>query len=272
MHIRSRRRITLAALAGVLAIGGTGLTVGAARAQLESDDPDYSAFEEETGPSTSSFLPNATATEPPADGDSEEITIADDPEDTEEAPEDTDSTPSELDDAEPVDPSTDVADLEEASEEPDAEEEEQGQTALTVQEEQARCPFTKVFNSSVKQMLIKREGGVQKKAYNAGEKTKTGKDRGIVTIGIGFNMSRGDARTIINRILSETTPEKDQAAINSGKAFHRQRQHHGRPGHGRRPDPAHLPVTWPCRSPAPPQPPPFIQLHGPRQSRHTQSS
>ncbi|MGW3350186.1 hypothetical protein ACWDA3_43380 [Nonomuraea rubra] len=277
MHIRSRRRITYAALAGVLALGGTGLTIGVATAQLETDDPDVTMVEEAAA-QNSLAATTAKDADSAQDADSEEISVADEPDDPAESDDSStetseDDTTTESGDDTSTDTSTDTGtesgveqadgtevtdetdtgdttepegteetdgtektddtegtdtegadtgvagvgtdEIEEGTEET-ATGDEEATAALT--EEQARCPFTTIYKGSVKQMLIKREG-VRTKAYNAGEKTKKGKNRNIVTIGIGFNMSRGDARTIVNRVLSETTPPSEQDDIKSGKAF-----------------------------------------------------
>ncbi|GAA2836774.1 hypothetical protein [Nonomuraea rubra] len=269
MHIRSTRRITYAALAGVLALGGTGLTIGVATAQLETDDPDVTMVEEAAA-QNSLAATTAKDADSAQDADSEEISVADEPDDAAESDdsstetsedetttesgddtstdagtetgtesdveqadgtevtdetdtgdttepegaEETDGT-EKTDDTEGTDTGVGTDEIEEGAEET-ATGDEEATAALT--EEQARCPFTTIYKGSVKQMLIKREG-VRTKAYNAGEKTKKGKNRNIVTIGIGFNMSRGDARTIVNRVLSETTPPSEQDDIKSGKAF-----------------------------------------------------
>ncbi|NJP95636.1 hypothetical protein HCN51_40465 [Nonomuraea sp. FMUSA5-5] len=245
MHIRSRRRIAYAALAGVLALGGTGLTIGVATAQRETDDPDL-AMVKEAAKKGDSLTTSTSKEDAEPEPESEEISVADEPDDPAESDtssaadsasddttteSDTDSeadtdtdTDTETDadadaDAEQADgvETTDKTDTEDSTDDGEmAAGEEQAATDLT--EEQARCPFTTIYKGSVKQMLIKREG-VRTKAYNAGEKTKKGKNRNIITIGIGFNLSRGDARTIVNRVLSETTPPSEQDDIKSGKAF-----------------------------------------------------
>jgi hypothetical protein len=276
MHIRSRRRITYAALAGVLALGGTGLTIGVATAQLETDDPDV-AMVKEAAAQKNSLATTSKDAEAAQDADAEEISVADEADDPAESDDTStktgeDDTTTEPDDDTGTDTGTE-SDVEQAdgtevtdetdtgdttepdgteetdteetdTEETDTEEtgteeadtgvagvgtdeieegaeetatgDEQATTELT--EEQARCPFTTIYKGSVKQMLIKREG-VRTKAYDAGEKTKKGRSRNITTIGIGFNLNRGDARTIVNRILNETTPPSEQDDIKSGKAF-----------------------------------------------------
>ncbi|MEV0619396.1 hypothetical protein AB0I81_39180 [Nonomuraea sp. NPDC050404] len=255
MDIRSRRRITYAALAGVLALGGTGLTIGVATAQPDKEDPGLTMVEEAAAEKDGSMPAAATPkkADPAEDGESEEISVADEADDaegTEESSSETgeeetgeeetgtesesdsetesesepedgeESDESESEGAEEAEPSEE-ADLEavEGEEVTDTTDAEEEQATAELTAEQARCPFTTIYQGSVKQMLTKREGGARTKAYNAGEKTKRGKDRKIVTIGIGFNMSRGDARTIVNRILSETSPQSEQADIKSGKAF-----------------------------------------------------
>ncbi|MEV1005635.1 hypothetical protein [Nonomuraea sp. NPDC050202] len=273
MHIRSRRRITYAALAGVLALGGTGLTIGVATAQLETDDPDV-AMVKEAAAQKNSLATTSKDAEAAQDADAEEISVADEADDPAESDDTStktgeDDTTTEPDDDTGTDTETGTdtgteSDVEQAdgtevtdetdtgdTTEPDGTEEtgdteetgteeadtgvagvgtdeieegaeetatgdEQATTELT--EEQARCPFTTIYKGSVKQMLIKREG-VRTKAYDAGEKTKKGRSRNITTIGIGFNLNRGDARTIVNRILNETTPPSEQDDIKSGKAF-----------------------------------------------------
>ncbi|MCF6470047.1 hypothetical protein FAF44_16830 [Nonomuraea sp. MG754425] len=224
MHMRSRRRIMYAALAGTLALGGTGLTIGAATAQLDTDDPDLTMVEKAA--QGQGDPPLSAASE-----ESEEISVADeadDPDASADPPDttDTDSDVSEETADSPADSPAEVSadEVEEATDESADEsadgaidEEEPAATAATGEE--TRCPFTTIYRGSVKQMLTKREGGARTKAYDAGEKTRAGKSRNIVTIGIGFNLSRGDARTIVNRILSETSPQSAQAAIKSGKAF-----------------------------------------------------
>ncbi|MFB9476112.1 hypothetical protein ACFFR3_42020 [Nonomuraea salmonea] len=250
--MRSRRRLTYAALAGVIALGGTGLTVGVATAQLGDDDPDLTMVEE-AAVTKDSLLATADDTDSgasadpgaPADSadstdsaDSDEVSVADEGDDAEETTEtDADAgtdSDADADSGTGVDSGSDDAEV--SDETDDAEEtgasEKAGQTIAEVESDEVedtattqtaddptRCPFTVTYKGSVRQMLIKREGGVRTKAYDAGERTRSGKSRNIVTIGIGFNMSRGDARTIINRILSETSPQSKQADIKSGKAF-----------------------------------------------------
>ncbi|MEV4566296.1 hypothetical protein AB0K12_21240 [Nonomuraea sp. NPDC049419] len=232
MNMHSRRRLTYAALAGVIALGGTGLTVGVATAQLGDDDPDLTMVEE-AAVTKDSLLATADDTDPGASADSadsadsdDEISVADEGDDAEETTDtDTDTdTDSGSDDAEVSDETEDAEETgtsEKAGQtiaEVEPDEVEDTATPQTA-DDPTRCPFTVTYKGSVRQMLIKREGGARTKAYDAGERTRSGKSRNIVTIGIGFNMSRGDARTIINRILSETSPQSKQADIKSGKAF-----------------------------------------------------
>ncbi|MGW4796176.1 hypothetical protein ACWEPC_27520 [Nonomuraea sp. NPDC004297] len=216
MHMRSRRRIMYAALAGTLALGGTGLTIGAATAQLDTDDPDLTMVEKAA--QGQGDPPLSAASE-----ESEEISVADeadDPDASADPPDTTDTDSDVLEETADSPAEVSADEVEEATDETTdgaTDEEEQAATAATGEE--TRCPFTTIYRGSVKQMLTKREGGARTKAYDAGEKTRAGKSRNIVTIGIGFNLSRGDARTIVNRILSETSPQSAQAAIKSGKAF-----------------------------------------------------
>ncbi|MFD0475844.1 hypothetical protein ACFQ0B_52240 [Nonomuraea thailandensis] len=80
MHIRSRRRITYAALAGVLALGGTGLTIGVATAGQETDDPDVTMVEEAAA-QKNALATTAKDDESAQDADSEEISVADEADD-----------------------------------------------------------------------------------------------------------------------------------------------------------------------------------------------
>ncbi|TYB71403.1 hypothetical protein FXF51_02980 [Nonomuraea sp. PA05] len=284
MHIRSRRRITYAALAGVLALGGTGLTIGVATAQLGTDDPDLAMVQAAAAKkSAAAAAPTSKAADSAAaDAESEEISVADEADDPAESDgsssetssdtssdtssetgeddttteADDDSTTTESDDDAGTDSDVEQADGTEVTDKTDTGETDTGETDTgdttetddtetaddtdtdtdeieegteetatgaeetmsDLTEEQARCPFTTLYKGSVKQMLIKREG-VRTKAETVTVKTKKGKTRTSVTIGIGFDMNRGDARTTITGILKETTAPSELDDVKSGKAF-----------------------------------------------------